>query len=61
MSATEKVSIAIILTDPPVTGFDLRPFLYPSRFPFQFAKIDALAESLPDKTLQVAAEKAKVD
>lgn len=24
-------------------GFDLRPFLYPSRFPFQFRKIDELA------------------
>ncbi len=42
-------------------GFDLRPFLYPSRFPFQFAKIDALAESLPDRTLQATAEKAKVE
>ncbi|ODN97035.1 NAD+ synthetase [Cryptococcus amylolentus CBS 6273] len=28
--------------------FDLRPFLYPSRFAHQFKKIDALAESLPN-------------
>lgn len=30
--------------------FDLRPFLYPSRFPWQFKKIDALATSLPDRS-----------
>ncbi|KAL5531433.1 QNS1 [Sanghuangporus baumii] len=30
--------------------FDLRPFLYPSRFPFQFKKIDELAEKLPDRS-----------
>ncbi|KAI0072649.1 glutamine-dependent NAD(+) synthetase with GAT domain-containing protein [Panus rudis PR-1116 ss-1] len=30
--------------------FDLRPFLYPSRFPWQFKKIDKLAASLPDRT-----------
>ncbi|KAK7687710.1 glutamine-dependent NAD(+) synthetase [Cerrena zonata] len=30
--------------------FDLRPFLYPSRFPWQFKKIDALAASLPDRS-----------
>jgi len=30
--------------------FDLRPFLYPSRFPFQFKKIDELAGRLPDRS-----------
>jgi NAD+ synthase (glutamine-hydrolysing) len=30
--------------------FDLRPFLYPVRFPWQFRKIDELATSLPDKS-----------
>ena len=28
--------------------FDLRPFLYPSRFPWQFKKIDEVAAALPD-------------
>jgi NAD+ synthase (glutamine-hydrolysing) len=32
------------------SGFDLRPFLYPSRFPWQFRRIDELASSLPDKS-----------
>lgn len=36
--------------------FDLRPFLYPSRFTHQFKKIDELAGRLPDR-----AEKPKVD
>jgi len=30
--------------------FDLRPFLYPSRFPFQFKKIDDLATKLSDQS-----------
>ncbi|KAL1741215.1 hypothetical protein HDZ31DRAFT_45915 [Schizophyllum fasciatum] len=30
--------------------FDLRPFLYPSRFPWQFKKIDDLAATLPDRS-----------
>ncbi|GBE86272.1 Glutamine-dependent NAD(+) synthetase [Sparassis crispa] len=30
--------------------FDLRPFLYPSRFPWQFKKIDELAAKLPDRS-----------
>ncbi|KAF9005960.1 hypothetical protein BDQ17DRAFT_1352471 [Cyathus striatus] len=30
--------------------FDLRPFLYPSRFPWQFKKIDEVAKALPDRT-----------
>ncbi|EIW67818.1 hypothetical protein TREMEDRAFT_39964 [Tremella mesenterica DSM 1558] len=41
--------------------FDLRPFLYPSRFDHQFAKIDALAETLPNRATQPGADKAKVD
>jgi len=30
--------------------FDLRPFLYPSRFPWQFKKIDDVAAALPDRS-----------
>ncbi|KAH9839955.1 glutamine-dependent NAD synthetase with GAT domain-containing protein [Rhodofomes roseus] len=30
--------------------FDLRPFLYPSRFPWQFKKIDEVAATLRDKS-----------
>ncbi|KAL5633160.1 hypothetical protein ACGC1H_003600 [Rhizoctonia solani] len=30
--------------------FDLRPFLYNARFPFQFAKIDEIAKKLPDRS-----------
>ncbi|KAJ3864611.1 hypothetical protein EV359DRAFT_40660 [Lentinula novae-zelandiae] len=30
--------------------FDLRPFLYPSRFPWQFKKIDEVAAALPDRS-----------
>jgi len=41
--------------------FDLRPFLYPSRFPYQFAKIDKLAETIPDRSNMSASEKTKVD
>jgi len=33
-------------------GFDLRPFLYPSRFPWQFKKIDEVAAVLPDRSNQ---------
>ncbi|KIP02994.1 hypothetical protein PHLGIDRAFT_26333 [Phlebiopsis gigantea 11061_1 CR5-6] len=36
--------------------FDLRQFLYPSRFPWQFKKIDAVAASLPDRSRMSAAE-----
>ncbi|RDB23408.1 Glutamine-dependent NAD(+) synthetase [Hypsizygus marmoreus] len=32
--------------------FDLRPFLYPSRFPWQFNKIDEVARALPDRSGQ---------
>ncbi|GJE90327.1 glutamine-dependent NAD(+) synthetase [Phanerochaete sordida] len=38
--------------------FDLRPFLYPSRFPWQFKKIDAIAATLPDRST-VSVEEAK--
>ncbi|KAG8884093.1 glutamine-dependent NAD(+) synthetase [Tulasnella sp. 332] len=41
--------------------FDLRPFLYPSRFPYQFAKIDKLAAVVPDRSNVSASEKTKVD
>src|SRR5258706_5808503 len=34
------------------TGFDLRPFLYPARFPFQFNKIDSVAQKLPDRSVK---------
>ncbi|EJU03706.1 glutamine-dependent NAD synthetase with GAT domain-containing protein [Dacryopinax primogenitus] len=41
--------------------FDLRPFLYPSRFPFQFSKIDEIAARLPDRSVNPGPEKAKVE
>ena len=37
--------------------FDLRPFLYPSRFPFQFRKIDELVARL--RPLSKGVEEAK--
>jgi NAD+ synthase (glutamine-hydrolysing) len=40
-------------------GFDLRPFLYPSRFPWQFKKIDEIAAVLPDRSISIVMEKAK--
>ncbi|KAJ7155494.1 hypothetical protein C8R43DRAFT_1000118 [Mycena crocata] len=39
--------------------FDLRPFLYPSRFPWQFKKIDEIAAVLPDRSIRSG--KAKQD
>ncbi|KAK0188721.1 hypothetical protein F5146DRAFT_959270 [Armillaria mellea] len=39
--------------------FDLRPFLYPSRFPWQFKKIDDIAAVLPDRSHSV--DKAKTE
>jgi hypothetical protein len=33
-----------------LAGFDMRPFLYPSRFPWQFRKIDDVAALLPDRS-----------
>ncbi|CED83047.1 glutamine-dependent nad synthetase with gat domain-containing protein [Phaffia rhodozyma] len=42
--------------------FDLRPFLYSSRFPWQFKKIDALAASLPNRAgLSTEGGKVKKD
>ncbi|KAF8647718.1 hypothetical protein AX16_006554 [Volvariella volvacea WC 439] len=42
--------------------FDLRPFLYPSRFPWQFKKIDEIAAVLPDRSTQAGlADKAKTE
>ncbi|KAI0955406.1 glutamine-dependent NAD(+) synthetase [Taiwanofungus camphoratus] len=41
--------------------FDLRPFLYPSRFPWQFKKIDQVAMTLPDRSNKEAQRKAKAD
>ncbi|WVQ94011.1 NAD+ synthetase [Kwoniella sp. CBS 9459] len=41
--------------------FDLRPFLYPSRFTHQFKKIDKLASELPNRSTQPGNDKAKVD
>ncbi|KAH7924291.1 glutamine-dependent NAD(+) synthetase with GAT domain-containing protein [Leucogyrophana mollusca] len=42
--------------------FDLRPFLYPSRFPWQFKKIDQVAAVLPDRSNRSpTADKAKTD
>ncbi|KAI6122304.1 NAD+ synthase [Pisolithus croceorrhizus] len=40
--------------------FDLRPFLYASRFPWQFRKIDQVAAALPDRS-NLGPEKAKTD
>ncbi|KAF8159641.1 hypothetical protein B0H34DRAFT_704302 [Crassisporium funariophilum] len=41
--------------------FDLRPFLYPSRFPWQFKKIDEIAAVLPDRSNQGAIDKTKTE
>ncbi|KAJ9110837.1 glutamine-dependent NAD(+) synthetase [Naganishia cerealis] len=42
--------------------FDLRPFLYPTLFPFQYKKIDELAAQLQEQYERAApTEKAKVD
>ncbi|KAJ3514988.1 hypothetical protein NLJ89_g2039 [Agrocybe chaxingu] len=41
--------------------FDLRPFLYPSRFPWQFKKIDAIAAVLPDRSNQATTDKTKTE
>lgn len=43
-------------------GYDLRPFLYPTRFPHQYKKIDALAARLQEQYERATpTEKAKVD
>ncbi|KAF8892046.1 hypothetical protein BD779DRAFT_1610238 [Infundibulicybe gibba] len=41
--------------------FDLRPFLYPSRFPWQFKKIDEVAAALPDRSQALLADKSKTE
>ncbi|KAF8507701.1 hypothetical protein JB92DRAFT_3083999 [Gautieria morchelliformis] len=42
--------------------YDLRPFLYPTRFPFQFRKIDEVAALLPDRSdISVTQRRAKVE
>ncbi|KAG2011718.1 NAD+ synthase [Coprinopsis cinerea AmutBmut pab1-1] len=41
--------------------FDLRPFLYNARFPWQFKKIDDLAAALPDKSGIEDSRKPKSD
>jgi len=41
--------------------FDLRPFLYPSRFPWQFRKIDQLVSTLPDRSSSGEGGKTKTD
>lgn len=34
----------------------MRPFLYPSRFPWQFRKIDDVAALLPDRSTSMTVE-----
>jgi NAD+ synthase (glutamine-hydrolysing) len=34
----------------------MRPFLYPSRFPWQFRKIDDVAALLPDRSSSISVE-----
>nr|ODN86659.1 NAD+ synthetase [Cryptococcus depauperatus CBS 7841] len=41
--------------------FDLRPFLYPSRFAWQFRKIDEVVAKLPNKTVQKKNDANEVD
>ncbi|KAH9967593.1 glutamine-dependent NAD synthetase with GAT domain-containing protein [Russula dissimulans] len=41
--------------------FDMRPFLYPSRFPWQFKKIDDVAALLPDRSNVELEQKTKTD
>jgi NAD+ synthase (glutamine-hydrolysing) len=44
-----------------IAGFDMRPFLYPSRFPWQFRKIDDVAALLPDRSNVELEQKTKTD
>ncbi|KDQ26751.1 hypothetical protein PLEOSDRAFT_1093786 [Pleurotus ostreatus PC15] len=39
--------------------FDLRPFLYPARFPWQFRKIDEVAAALPDRSQHASKDKTE--
>ncbi|KAF8265066.1 glutamine-dependent NAD synthetase with GAT domain-containing protein [Lactarius quietus] len=41
--------------------FDMRQFLYPSRFPWQFRKIDEVAAALPDRSNVEPEQKTKTD
>lgn len=64
MSFCHSLVVALIRQEsysPDDNRFDMRPFLYPSRFEHQFAKIDALAEQLPNRATQPGADKAKLD
>lgn len=44
-----------------IAGFDMRPFLYPSRFLWQFRKIDDVAALLPDRSNVELEQKRKTD
>lgn len=51
MTTVEFILTSRLLTTlTPRAGFDLRPFLYPASFPYQFGKIDATAKRLPDRS-----------
>ena len=52
---------AILFDSLSLAGFDLRPFLYPSRFPWQFNKIDHVAAVLPDRSNQGVMDKTKTE
>lgn len=51
-SQSQESLISIKYSPLCLLGFDLRPFLYPAKFPWQFKKIDAAAARLPDKSNQ---------
>lgn len=57
----ERLTNAQESYSPDDNRFDLRPFLYNAKFDHQFAKIDALAEQLPDRSAQPGSDKAKKD
>ncbi|KAJ7248515.1 hypothetical protein C8J57DRAFT_1437985 [Mycena rebaudengoi] len=44
--------------NPDDNRFDMRPFLYPTLFPWQFNKIDELASSLPDRSKNSVGEES---
>lgn len=50
-------SLTLSTNSPDDNRFDLRPFLYPSRFPWQFRKIDALAAAMPDRSKSIKAKR----
>ncbi|KAG5220027.1 glutamine-dependent NAD(+) synthetase [Salix suchowensis] len=47
------------LLSPTQVWFDLRPFLYPARFPWQFRKIDEVAAALPDRSQHASKDKTE--